>query len=288
MRNLIEFLARYNHWIVFTLLEVISLMLLFQYNSYQGSVWFTSANTVAGMILKWDAAVENFFSLTQVNQQLTQRNIYLESQLKKLNETLADKTKDTTWIERSSMDLLKGYKLIPAKVISNSINKQDNLITIDKGEADGVHKDMGVVSGTGVVGIVYMTSAHYAVIIPIINSQSSLSCTIRGRGYLGYLQWKGGDSQQAYMEDVPRHARFKLFDWVETSGYSAVFPPGMTVGRIRHVYNSPDGLSYRLKIILSTDFSNLRNVCVIDNRPAQERLQVLRAAQDSLKIKDNN
>ena len=48
MRNLLAFLAKYNHWLVFMLLETVSAILLFQYNSYQGSVWFTSANAVAG------------------------------------------------------------------------------------------------------------------------------------------------------------------------------------------------------------------------------------------------
>ena len=50
-----------------------------------------------------------------------------------------------------------------------------------------------------------------------------------------------------------------------TSGYSSVFPPGIIVGRIKHVYNSENGLSYRLNIALSTDFSRLRDVSVINS-----------------------
>lgn len=286
MRNLLEFLTRYNHWFVFVLLEIFSLVLLFQYNSYQNSVWFSSANAVSGQLLAWDNDVKSFFALSKVNQELTQRNVYLEQQVKQLSTQLTEATKDSGWVKRGQLSLLQGYRLIPATVVSNSINKIDNLITINKGEADGVRSDMGVVSGTGVVGIVYLTSAHYAVVIPVINSQSSISCTIRRRGYLGYLHWTGGDPRMAYVEDVPRHARFALYDWVETSGYSSVFPPGITVGRIRHVYNSADGLSYRLKIILSTDFSNLRNVCVVDNTAMKERMQLMEAAEDSIKVKE--
>ena len=84
MRNLLEFLARYNHWLLFVLLEVIGVVLLFQYNSYQGSVWFSSANAVAGKVLSWDAKVESFFSMSKANQELTQRNLYLEQQVKML------------------------------------------------------------------------------------------------------------------------------------------------------------------------------------------------------------
>ena len=146
------------------------------------------------------------------------------------------------------VELLKGFKLIPAKVVSNSLSRHDNLITIDKGEAEGVRKDMGVVCGSGVVGIVYLTSAHYAVVIPLLNDKSNVSCRIRGRGYFGYLHWNGGDTRLAYVEDVPRHARFRLYDDVETSGFSSVFPPGVLVGKILHVYNSVDGVSYRLQV----------------------------------------
>ncbi len=286
MRNLLEFLAKYNHWFVFVILEIISMVLLFQYNSYQGSVWFTSANVVTGKVLGWNAEIESFFSMSKVNQELTQRNLYLEQQVKTLSGKLTEVTHDSGWVHRGQFDLLKGYTLIPAKVVSNSVDRHDNLITIDKGTADGVARDMGVACGNGVVGIVYLASTHYSVIIPVLNSASNISCKIRGREYFGYLHWSGGDRKLAYIDDIPRHAHFKLYEWVETSGYSSVFPPGIVVGKIIHVFNSADGLSYRLQVELSTDFARLRDVCVIDNKPMLERLEVLRAAQDSLKPKE--
>lgn len=286
MRNLLAFLAKYNHWMVFILLETISAILLFQYNSYQGSVWFTSANAVAGKALGAKAEIESFFSLSKVNEELTLRNLYLEQQAKTLAEKLTEATKDSDWMRSGQFEILKAYRLIPAKVVSNSLNSPDNLITINKGTSDGVEQDMGVACGSGVVGIVYMASAHYAVVIPVLNLQSKISCRIRGREYFGYLSWEGGDTQTAFVDDVPRHAHFKLNEWVETNGFSSVFPPGISVGKIMHVYNSPDGLSYRLQVKLSTDFSRLRDVCVIDNRQIKERLEVLRAAQDSLKLRE--
>lgn len=260
-------------------------MLLFEYNSYQGSTWFSSANVVAGKIYDWDSEVESFFSLVKVNKELTQRNLYLESQLTATNKRLVDITKDSTFLKSSQMEILKQYRLIQAKVVSNTLNKRDNFITIDKGSADGVKKDMGVACGTGVVGIVYLASAHYAIVIPVLNSHSNISCMIKGRGYFGYLHWSGGKSNEAFVDDVPRHAHFKLYEDVVTSGYSSVFPPGVMVGKIMHVYNSTDGLAYRLNVKLGTDFGNLRDVCVIDNSVMNERLELLHAAQDSIKPK---
>ena len=283
MHNLLEFLAKYNHWFLFVVLEVVSFVLLFQFNSYQGSVWFSSANVVSGKLYEWDSNVETFFSLTKVNQELTQRNAYLEQQVQQLSEKLTDATKDSIWVHRNQMALLQNYHLIPAKVVANSIDKPSNLMTIDKGRADGVRKDMGVVCGTGVVGIVYLVSDHYSVVIPVLNTKSNISCMIQHRGYFGYLRWKGGASEYAYLEDVPRHAHFKLGDNVVTSGYSAVFPQGILVGKVLHVFNSADGLSYRVQLKLSTDFAKLRDVCVVDDATLRERLDIMRAAQDSIK-----
>lgn len=288
MRNLLEFLAKYNHWFVFLILEVVSMVLLFQYNSYQGSAWFSSANAVTGKLYEWDANVETFFSLTKVNQELTQCNAYLEQEVQKLSDSLVSVTKDSSIYHRDQFALLRNYRLIPAKVVANSVDKPGNLMTIDKGSADGIHKDMGVISGTGVVGIVYLVAEHYAIVIPVLNTKSNISCMIQNRGYFGYLRWKGGVSDLAYLEEVPRHAHFKLGDYVVTSGYSAVFPPGVRVGRILHVFNSADGLSYRVQLRLSTDFARLRDVCVIDDAAMKERLEIMRAAQDSIETNGDN
>lgn len=288
MRNLLEFLAKYNHWFVFLILEVVSMVLLFQYNSYQGSAWFSSANAVTGKLYEWDANVETFFSLTKVNQELTQRNAYLEQEVQKISDSLVSVTKDSSIYHRDQFALLRNYRLIPAKVVANSVDKPGNLMTIDKGSADGIHKDMGVISGTGVVGIVYLVAEHYAIVIPVLNTKSNISCMIQNRGYFGYLRWKGGVSDLAYLEEVPRHAHFKLGDYVVTSGYSAVFPPGVRVGRILHVFNSADGLSYRVQLRLSTDFARLRDVCVIDDAAMKERLEIMRAAQDSIETNGDN
>ena len=284
MRNLLEFLSKYYHWLLFLVLEVVSIVLLFQYNSYQGSVWFSTSNALVGKVYEVDAAIESFFSLTKVNENLTRRNFYLERQVNQLRRLYADITRDTTVVERAELEFLGRYELIPAKVVSNSIDRTDNLMTIDRGRKDGVEVDMGVACGNGVVGVVYLVSDHYSVVMPVLNYHSRISCSIRHRGYFGYLQWSGGDASIAYVEDVPRHAKFKRGDWVETSGYSSIFPPGVLVGKIVEVYNSRDGLSYKLKVQLTTDFGNVRDVCVISDKGIAERTRLMEAARDSMRL----
>lgn len=286
MRNLLDFLVKYSYWFLFFVLEAVSFVLLFQFNSYQGSVWFSSANAVAGKLYETTSAVESYFQLSKVNTELTQRNLYLEQRLCKLEKEKSDSVADSTMENSLLLKSLQPYRLIPAQVVNMKWGRKDNLLTIDKGEADGIKKDMGVVCGTGVVGIVYLTSAHYSIVIPVLNSQSNISCVIQGRGYFGYLHWTGGDISEAYVDDVPRHAHFKLYENVVTSGYSSVFPAGIMVGKILHVYNSADQMSYRLRVKLSTDFGRLRDVCVVDNTALSEQIEVMRAAEDSIRMKE--
>ncbi len=282
MRNLLEFLTKYYHWLLFVVLEVASAVLLFGYNNYQGSVWVSSANAVTGKIYEWHSAVESFFSLIQVNEELTLRNFYLERQVNQLSRLYTEATGDSMATDKGELRMLRQYTLIPAKVVSNSLEKEDNLITINRGKADGIEPDMGVACGTGIVGVTYLVSDHYTVVLPVLNTKSRISCAIRGRGYFGYLHWQGGDPGTAFVEDIPRHARFKRGDWVETNGYSSIFPPGVLVGKILQVYNSRDGLSYRLKVQLTTDFGRLRDVCVINDKSIAEKAKLIGAAIDSM------
>jgi rod shape-determining protein MreC len=286
MRNLLDFLYKYHHWLVFVLLEVVSVVLLFKYNSYQNSVWFTSANAVAGKVYEMESKLTSYMAMAELNEELTLRNIYQERQLDQLRRLYAEVTKDTTTAEREELKFLSNYQLIPAKVVENSIHKAENLITIDKGRKDGVEPDMGVACGNGIVGVVYLVSDHYSVVISALNAASSrISCSIRNRGYFGYLHWYGGDPSVAYVEDVPRHAKFNLGEWMVTSGFSSIFPSGVQVGKIEQVYNSRDGLSYKLKVRLSTDFGNLRDVVVINDKSIAERAALMQAARDSISYK---
>ena len=65
MRNLLDFLKKYHHWLLFIFLEVVSAVLLFQYNAYQGSVWLSSANVLTGKMYEWESDVTAHFRLAE-------------------------------------------------------------------------------------------------------------------------------------------------------------------------------------------------------------------------------
>ena len=275
MRNLLNFLVKYNYWFLFILLEVASFVLLFRFNRYQQSVFFTSANAVAGKLYEVTGSIAAYFHLKETNEDLLDHNIRLEQRVAQLERALLDARSDTTlYHSLDSVPRDHSYSLHKARIIKNSLNRLDNYLTLDKGSADSIRPEMGVVSANGVVGIVYKTTPHYALVISLLNSKSSLSCKIQGSDYFGYLKWEGGDSQYAYLRDLPRHAEFSVGDTVVTSGYSAVFPPGLLVGYIDEMTDSHDGLSYLLKIRLATDFGRVSDVRVIANHNLPELKQL--------------
>ena len=278
MRNLLDFLAKYNYWFLFLFLEVTSFVLLFRFNRYQQSVFFSSANSLAGSVYEVAGGVRSYFHLRSENEDLLDRNVWLEQRVAYLEKLLETSAADSVW--RQQRDLpFDTCRTFQASVVKNSINRKDNYITLDVGTEAGVRPDMGVVGVDGVVGIVYKTSAHYSLVIPLLNSKSSISCKIVGSDYFGYMQWDGQDSRYAYLRDLPRHAEFQLGDTVVTSGYSTVFPEGLMVGVVDDWQDMHDGLSYLLRVKLSTDFGKLNNVRVI-SRSRQDEQKALEKAEE--------
>lgn len=274
MRNLLNFLLKYNHWFLFILLEVISFVLLFRFNHYQHSVYFSSANAVAGKVYEVSGGITSYFHLKSVNEDLLDRIMELEQQNHNLEDALGRHLSDST--ELNSIRNLPNtdYQVFKARVINNSLNLVDNYITLNRGSKDGIRPEMGVVDGNGVVGIVYDISSHYSRVISVLNSKSSISCKIVGSEYFGYLKWEYGDSRYAYLKDLPRHAEFNLGDTVVTSGYSTVFPEGIMIGTVDDMADSNDGLSYLLKVKLATDFGKVSEVRVIARTGQHEQKEL--------------
>lgn len=244
--------------------------MLLRFNSYQGSVWLTQANAVVGRVTEWESKVLRFLYLSAENDSLVRENLVLQHSIKVVRDEVERLSKDSTYTERLQAERLSRLDLVPAKVVANSVMQKDNFLTVNVGSADGVEPEMGVVSGTGVVGIVCKVTPHYALVMSVLNSKSSISARLRGTEYFGYMKWEGGSPLMASMDDVPRHARVKEGDAVETSGYSSVFPPGIFLGRVARIRDSKDGLAFVLDIQMSTDLAKIGSVCVVRNKDKAE------------------
>lgn len=285
MKELVEFFRRYSKWFVFVFYVVLSCVMLFNSDPYRRHLWLTSASTVASGLYAASNNVTSYFSLRETNEDLNRRNAVLESEVVNLREQvqrmkLAEYT-DTL----QQPDSVGHFDFIVANVINNSIHRPFNYLTIDKGTADGVRPEQGVIDHSGVVGTVSVAGTHYARVISLLNPNFRLSCKIKGSEHFGSLVWEGDDPSVALLEELPRHTVFTVGDTVVTSGYSAVFPAGLPVGVILEDHKNHKENFFTLRVKLFADFSRLSNVQIVVNNDRDEIMAV--EASDASTITDD-
>lgn len=266
---------------MFIVCEIMSFVFLYQNNAYQRNIFLGSANTAMGHISSLSGAVRSYIGLRNENKILFDRNSSLELEVIELQRQLATIRAEMQPYNVMVDSIDHHYQYITAEVVNNNVTNLLNYITINKGRRDGIEPDMGVVSVHGIVGIVSTVNDHFSVVIPLLNPKLKISCKLYRGNYYGSLSWDGRDARYANLGELPNHAEFQEGDTVVTSGYSAVFPPGVFVGTVaaRDDNNIRDYSFYSLKVKLATDFQGLTLVRVIKNNFQQERLDVEQEAR---------
>ncbi|WP_161596619.1 rod shape-determining protein MreC [Chitinophaga vietnamensis] len=287
MRNLIIFLRRYFNFFLFLLLEVICIVLVFQNNNYQRTAYLNSANNVSGKLYDKYNNVQYYFHLKATNDSLVAENTRLHNALRTSFDSMVTRNGvkvDT--IRRYSDDTarkvtsteIRRYQYFEAKVINNSLNKPMNYITIHRGSLQGIRPNMGVISPSGVVGVVRSVSENYSVILSMLSKSNSVSISARlGQGKeMGSVHWDGDDPAYATLRDIPRSAKVIKGDTVVTSGFSALFPENIPIGYVDKVtVSDKSSTSLNIRLKLATNFFNLQYVYVIENllKDEQQRLE---------------
>lgn len=279
MREIINFFIRNSKWFVFTAYVVVSIILLVKNNPVHRSLYLSSANSISSTVYDWTDNVTNFFNLRENNNDLNRRNAELQAEVASLRMMLDDLQAKAQLDSADMPETLRPYSFVVAHVIKNSVIKPYNYLTINKGREDGVREEMGVIDQNGVVGVVDITGPHSARVISLLNPDFRLSCKIKDNESFGSLYWDGKDPRYAVLEELPRHTVFELGDTVVTSGYSAVFPPGIPVGIISQKPKGVDNAE-TLRIKLLTDFSTLNNVQVVVNYMADELRELENAGNE--------
>lgn len=262
----------------------ISCVLLFQNNPYQHSIYLSSANALSTSLYNGAHSVTSYFSLRDINEDLTRRNAQLESQVLALKSQIA-RYKIAEYAATVPVDTsLARYNFIIAHVINNSVHRPHNYITLDKGSLDGIAEEMGVVNENGVVGIVNKVGPHSARVISVLNNYLRVSAKVKASEQVGSLVWDGKNPSEAILEELPRHATFKVGDTVVTSGYSTVFPEGVPVGIVTKPLKDYDENFFALRVRLFTDFSTLNTVRVVRDMMKPELLEVERDEEPQRKF----
>lgn len=274
MHELFNFFIRNSKWFVFAFYMVISCVLLAGDNPYQRHVLLTSANTVSATVYEASNNVTSYFNLRDINEDLNRRNAALEKEVIDLREQL-ERYREAGYADTMVVDsCVAHFDFIVAGVINNSVSKPYNYLTVNKGTLDGVVPELGVIDQNGVVGIVSAATAHSARVISLLNPNFRLSCKIKGSDNFGSLVWGGEDPEVALLEELPRHTVYHPGDTIVTSGYSAVFPPGLPVGIVLDDDKEHSENFFTLKIRLFADFTALSNVQIVVNNRKDEIVTV--------------
>lgn len=249
---------------VFILLEAASLHLLSR-NAQLQRLWIArGAHWV--MAHSWGAtqSVRSYFSLSSANKQLAQENFLLREELERSREQLRK-----VWTDSLQTPQHAGFNMIPAEVVKISRNKQHNYIILNRGFEDGIQEKSGIITSSGVVGIVDAVSEHHAYAFSFQNSDISISARLGREGGSGLLVWDGIRSNGALLKEMPLQARYHSGDTVFTSGHSLLFPPDIPLG-IAGEAKVVNGTTNEIAVTLFQDFSAIRYVTVVHNNSLEE------------------
>lgn len=268
MRNLLNFLLKYNNIIVFLILEGIAFYWLTSGNVYHNS---RMVKTIQGITRGMEERItnaKNYFILREVNSDLAEENNNLKNRLEQLSVeqgTGFESVNDSTAGQQ--------YQYTPARVINNSVNKQKNFLTINKGSLQGIKPDMALTDGKNVVGLVVGCSRNFSVAISLLNLDFRVSSRLKSSGYFGSLTWDGRNPRYAVLNEIPQHISVAQGDTVETTAFSAVFPEGIGIGRVIEIRKSGSDF-YKITVELFTDFKQVQYVNVIGNLLREEQLEL--------------
>ena len=257
-----------NFTLLFILLETLAIVLLIQNNNYQNTSFVRFTRNIKGKFYDQTVKVEQYLNLREKNKTLKEENVYLRNFIAKNMDAEVD-----TFKKKIDTSYNQQYYYIWATVLNNSINKQHNYLTLNKGSAAGVKPEMGVISSNGIVGVVREVSEHFCSVISLLNSELSVSAKLKNSGYYGSFNWTGRDYRYGKLQDIPLHVQVSEGDSVITSGYSAIFPEGILVGFVED-YQEKGGRFLELTVELSTDFKKLNNVYIVRNLLKEEQKQL--------------
>lgn len=277
MQELLSFFVRNSKWFLLSLYVGISCWLLVSSNPYQHHVYLTSAGAVASGVYKAQSSVSSYFDLREINEDLNRRNAELQREILALRSQVQDMAEQMQADTMHIFEPVSNFDFVVAHVIKNSIARPNNYITINRGSAQGIKPEMGVIDQNGVVGIVNVVNENSARLISLLNPDFRLSCKIKGTDNFGSLVWDGQDPTIALLEELPRHTVYQAGDTIVTSGYSAVFPEGLPVGYVIADDKEHNENFFTLRVRLATDFTTLSNVQVVLNNQREAILELEKA-----------
>lgn len=269
MYKLIEFIRRIYVVLLFIAIEAIALSHYAHSSYYTQAKILSRAHTIAGGVQSSIFGVKHYFTLRGENEVLSQRVAKLEQELAYYRNRDIDEQTDSLSLEGidpTMAESLSQYRYTTARIISNSISRSRNFITLNRGLMHGVIEDMAVISPSGMmIGYVVGCSERYSVVLPMLNIDFRTSGKIAGDEHFGSIYWSGKSPYRVEMTDLSKHADIEIGDEVVTTGLSHFFPEGIKIGYVESYAINDTQTSYHVTVRLAADMTKLNNVILIEN-----------------------
>ncbi|MBK9333193.1 MAG: rod shape-determining protein MreC [Ignavibacteria bacterium] len=260
------FLLNIKEYLIFSLLIVLSLILIFSNDNSQVRFFRAIAVGFIGTIQSGVSAVPNVFEVQKENQFLREKNIELSNQLSELKEAKLENIRLSKLLGLKNVNL---SGVIIASIVNKSLVQARNTITLNVGESDSVKINMPVITDDGLVGRIVSTSSSYSIAQLLLNRNLNISVKVQRSRVDGILNYDG--SENVIINNIPKSADVKQGDIILTSEYSNYFPAGIPVGIVSEEGNL-DNLFKKVIVKPLVNFTALEEVFVLKHLPENERV----------------
>ena len=208
----------------------------------------------------------------QTKKELVAENEELKARLSELETRLGSIQLEANELAslRELYDLdksLPDYKTTGAHVIARGSNNWFSTFTIDKGSADGIVRDMNVIAGSGLVGIVTEVGKNYAVVRSIIDDTANVSAMVSSTGDNCIVSGNLKRMADSNMIDITgledKKDRVKAGEALVTSNISDKYLKGIQIGYISKLHTDSNDMTKSGTVTPVVDFKHLTEVLVI-------------------------
>ena len=154
-----------------------------------------------------------------------------------------------------------GQKKTVATIIGRDATQWSKMVFINKGTRHGVHKNLPVVTGSGVVGHVIQATRSVSKVLLIIDNRSAVDALFQDSRVTGVVV--GAGEGLCKMKYVPIGASMKVGDRILSSGLGGIYPKGLLVGTVISFSKGREGLFQEVTIKPSVEFSRLEEALVL-------------------------
>ncbi len=164
---------------------------------------------------------------------------------------------------RKLLQFEERFKLetVVARVIAKDVSTEFRAVRINRGSKAGLRKNMAVVTNEGVVGRVLRTTPDTADVVTILDLLSAVDSIVERSRARGIVE--GMTDQLCELKFALRTDDIEPGDMLVTSGLEGVFPKGVPVGTVSKVFRKPFGITQKVEVRPSVDFSKLEEVLIV-------------------------